>query len=71
MQIIMVKESELRTYEYHLNGVEVLAVYNHQGGARYPMPFRNNRKRTIYKDKKGQYIKLDNHKHYFEQSIST
>lgn len=32
IEIVMVKESELRTYEYHLNGAEVVAVFNHQDG---------------------------------------
>ena len=69
MQIIMVKESELRTYEYHLDGAKVIAVFNHQKGGIYPMPFRKGRTRTIYTDKKGQYIKLDkNYRHYLENA---
>lgn len=69
MQVVMVKDSEMRTYEYHLNGAEVVAVFNHQGGERYPMTFRKGRTRTIYTDKTGSYIKLDNYKHYLENMV--
>lgn len=64
MEVVMVKESDLRTYEYHLEGADVINVYNHQNGKRHEMPFRKGRTRKVYTDSNGSYIKLDNYKHY-------
>jgi len=65
LEIITLKICDLRTYEYHIEGAKVVAVYNHQGGRRHEMPFRKGRVRSIYRDKKGSYIKLDRgYKHY-------
>jgi hypothetical protein len=66
MEIVMVKSCELRTYEYHIEGADVVKVYNHQEGRRVEMPFRKNKARAIHENKKGKYIKLDSYKHYIK-----
>ncbi|MBU8803387.1 hypothetical protein ACTXHP_04845 [Bacillus stercoris] len=56
-----------RTYEYHLNGSEVVSVIDIDllDGERREMPRRKG-KRNVFEDNKGKYIMLENYKHYLK-----
>jgi ribosomal protein L21 len=61
VQVVTVDEGEKYAVEYHVMGETVVKAFRiiKQKNERVEMTFRSNRPRKVYRDKKGEYIKLD------------